>query len=47
LFRPLGINVYPLKVTGGLGKAINLLLVDFDPVGQADFFPFQSFRVFD
>ena len=36
LFRPLGIDMYPLKIAGRFGEAVYFLLVDFDPVGQPD-----------
>ncbi len=44
---PLGIDMNPLKIAGCLGEAVDFLLVDFYPVGQTDFLPFQRFRVFD
>ncbi len=47
LFRPFGIDVNPLEITGRLGEPVDFLLVDIDPVGQAYFLAFQRFRIFN
>ena len=47
LFRPLGVDMNPLEITGRLGEPVNFLLIDFDPVGQTHFLAFQRFRIFD
>jgi hypothetical protein len=39
--------MYPLKITGCLGEAVDFLLVDLDPVGQSDLLAFQRFGVVD
>jgi hypothetical protein len=36
LFRPLGVDVNPLVVTGRLGEQVDLALGDFVPVADAD-----------
>ena len=46
-FRPLGVDMDPLKIAGRLGEAVYFLLIDFDPVGQSDFLAFQRFRIFN
>ena len=46
-FRPFGIDMNPLEITGRLGEPVNFLLVDIDPVGQAHFLAFQRFRIFN
>ncbi len=37
----------PLVVTRGLGKLVNTMLVDDDPVGQTDLLAYQCLGIFD
>ena len=39
---PLHVHVDPLVVAGGLGKQVDLLLGDGDPVADGDFLPDQG-----
>ena len=42
---PFGINVNPLVVSRRLGKLIDTMLIDNDPVGQADLLADERFRI--
>ncbi len=39
-----GINVYPLMVAGHISKAVNTVLIDFQPIADPDFLANQAFE---
>ena len=43
----LRIDMDPLVITGCLGKLVNSMLIDDDPVGQADLLAFECLGVFN
>ena len=46
-FGALGVDVYPLVVGRRLGELVDPVLVDHDPVGQADLLALQRFGIFN
>ena len=45
--RSLLIDVNPLKIVGRIGKPVDALLIDCDPVRDADLPPFQGLGILD
>ncbi len=45
--RAFCVDVYPLVIARGLGKLVDPILIDNDPVGQADLLALERFRVFN
>ena len=45
--RTFGIDVYPLIIARGLGKLVDSILINYDPVRQADLLALERFRVFN
>ena len=44
---PLGIDMDPLIITGCFSKLVNTMLVDDNPVRQADFLAFERLGIFN
>jgi hypothetical protein len=43
----LGIDMNPLVIGRRFGELVNSMLIDDDPVGQADLFAFERLRIFN